>query len=177
MLKRIDISKIIYAYYKSLRSINHKGISINDAIIFILIPYFVSFYCSIYDIRINNQISNLITALSILAGFLFNLLAIIHNSLGKIKKKIKEVDSDNNSIKLTFANEIHSNISYNILIAISLLILLFILGLNLKIGSDMTSKILFDFFNFLSIFFSIHFVLTLIMILNRIYILLDKEDE
>jgi len=174
MFRRINIIKIVIAHYKSLRNINRKGISYNDLILFFIFPLLISIPCLYYNISIKSQISNLATTLSILAGFLFNLLAIIHNSLGKIKKKLHENLQEQNMLKLTFANEIHSNISYNILVAIFLLVLIFILGLEFSHEEFQFSH---NFINFISIFFLIHFVLTLLMILNRIYVLLDKEDE
>lgn len=114
MLNRIDFRKIVTSHYKSLSSLNSRGTSFSDILLFIIIPLLVAFGLIYYNISIQQQIGNLITMMSILAGFLFNLLAIIHTSLGKIKQRIKEKKEEQNSIKFRFANEIHTNISYNI---------------------------------------------------------------
>ncbi|WP_433632124.1 hypothetical protein [Chryseobacterium cucumeris] len=175
MFSRINISKIITAHYKSLSSLNGKGITFSDTIIFIVLPLIISSYLFYKDISIKSQISSLITALSILAGFLFNLLAIIHNSLGKIKEDIKIQNTDSNSLKLKFANEIHANISYNILIAIISVVSFVLYGLNIELRDQNFNKLLLSSLNFICCFLMIHFLFTLLMILNRIYILLDKE--
>lgn len=176
MLDKIDIRKIIFAHYKSLANLNSKGIRYSDVFLFIIVPILISFLLTNYNISIKKQVENLITAMSILAGFLFNLLAIIHTSLGKIKLRIKEKSEDGDNIKFRFANEIHSNISYNILVALLLIISLVIYAFDINFANNCYNFIFSKFFNFLCLFFFIHFILTMFMILNRIYILLDKED-
>ncbi|WP_378106094.1 hypothetical protein [Chryseobacterium sp. sg2396] len=175
MFSRININKIIKAHYKSLSSLNGEGTSFLDLVLFIFIPLIVSIYLGINNISIKSQISNLVTALSILAGFLFNLLAIIHNSLGKIKNEIRARSLNEDALKLRFANEIHANISYNILIAIITVVSLVLYGLNVEFIDPNINKILLLFLNSICIFLIIHFLFTLLMILNRIYVLLDKE--
>lgn len=175
MFSRININKIIKAHYKSLSSLNGEGISFSDFVLFISIPLILSVYLGINNISIKSQISNLVTALSILAGFLFNLLAIIHNSLGKIKSEIRIRSLEEDALKLRFANEIHANISYNILIAIITVVSLVLYGLNVEFIDPKINKILLIFLNSICIFLMIHFLFTLLMILNRIYVLLDKE--
>ncbi|WP_042723140.1 hypothetical protein [Flavobacterium sp. B17] len=175
MFNRINIYKIIKAHYKSLKNLNGNGITFSDIVLFIAIPLFTSTYIGYENISIKSQISNLVTALSILAGFLFNLLAIIHNSLGKIKEENRTQISQDNSLKLKFANEIHANISYNILIAIINVVLLVLYGLNIEFPNKEVNNFFLISLNSICVFFMIHFLFTLLMILNRIYILLDKE--
>ncbi len=173
MFSRINIGKIITAHYKTLYSLNSKGVSWRDIIIFIIAPIVISFsLIYFFDVSIKKQVGNLITALSILAGFLFNLLAIIHSSLDKIKNKI----TDEKSLKFIFANEIHTNISYNIIIALFLIIFLVIFAFDITIKNFFCFCIFNTIFNFICISLLIHFILTLFMILNRIYILIDKEN-
>lgn len=177
MFSRVNITKIIKAHYKSLRSLNGRGITFSDLLLFIIIPLTISVYLVYRGISIKSQISSLITALSILAGFLFNLLAIIHNSLGKIKKDIRGQSLNNSSLnlKLKFANEIHANISYNILIAIITVVSLVFYGINIEVTNEYLNSLFLNVLNFICTFLMIHFLFTLVMILNRIYILLDKE--
>lgn len=177
MLSRIDIRKIIIAHYRSLSSLNSKGISFSDIILFIIVPILISFGLTYNNISIQNQVPNLITAMSILAGFLFNLLAIIHTSLGKIKQRVKNKNEEKNLIKFRFANEIHANISYNILVALFLIIFLVIFAFDIKFNNISFSRLFTDSLNFICLFLLSQFILNLLMILNRIYILLDKEDD
>lgn len=172
MLSRINIFKIIKAHFGTLRKLGQdsKRIYWRDFILFILVPILISAILAYYNVNFKNQISNLIAAISILGGFLFNLLAIIYNSMENLKN---DINSTNNSIKKTYAKEIHSNISYNILL--SILCVISLIAYNTEI-------INFDYcifvergILFLNYFFLISFVLTLLMVLNRVYILLDKN--
>jgi len=177
MLSRIDFRKIIIAHYNSLTSLNSRGISFSDILLFIIIPLLISSGLVYCNISIQKQTGNIITMMSILAGFLFNLLAIIHTSLSKIKQRIKEKNEHQNSIKFKFANEIHTNISYNILIALFLIFFLIIFAFDINFKCVVYNTIFIYIFNFICLFLLLHFILNLLMILNRIYILLDKEDE
>lgn len=177
MFSRINIIKIIKAHYKTLRSLNGKGIQFADIILFILFPFGTGILLIYYNVSIKSQVANLVTALSILAGFLFNLLAVIHTSLGKIKSRITDKSEQKKSLKFIFANEIHSNISYNIIVALFLIIFLVIYAFDIKFDNPYCSCYFDKILNFICIFLLVNFILTLFMILNRIYILLDKEDE
>lgn len=177
MLSRIDIRKIIIAHYRSLSSLNSKGTSYSDIFLFIIVPILISFGLTYSNISIQNQVPNLITAMSILAGFLFNLLAIIHTSLGKIKQRVKNKNDKKNLIKFRFANEIHANISYNILVALFLIIVLVIFAFDIKSNNITFNCVFIKSLNFICLFLLSQFLLNLLMILNRIYILLDKEEE
>lgn len=175
MFSRININKIVIAHYKSLSNLNNRGITFNDVLIFILFPLVLACILVYNNISIKSQVSNLITALSILAGFLFNLLAIIHSSLGKIRDEIRQQNLQDNSLKYKFANEIHANISYNILVAILTIVGLIISGLNFETKSNELLSMFCRCLDLVCYFLLVHFLLTLIMILNRVYILLDKE--
>lgn len=177
MLSRIDVTKIIKAHIRTLRNINHKGISFSDLFLFCIFPLVITLTLICFDVSIKNQISNLVTAISILAGFLFNLLAIIHTSLGKIKSRIIAKKEERISLRFKYANEIHSNISYNILVGLCSIIFLVIFAFDIKFKSQFYECIFNNVLNLICIFLLIHFILTLLMILKRIYILLDKEEE
>ncbi|MCA0229929.1 MAG: hypothetical protein LCH91_05660 [Bacteroidetes bacterium] len=173
MLDRIDILKIIINHFKTLRKINDtkKGISIEDFMLFIVFPIVSASILTYYKIQIDSQVSNLIAVISIFGGFLINLLAIIYGFLDKIKAETKK------EIKKKFAVEINSNISFNIIL--SLFIAIFLVIYNL-IPSQTCSvsflQIIKSVLLFLNYFMLILFVLTLLMVLNRIYILLQSES-
>ena len=176
MLTRINFFGIIKSHFKSLRSLNQKSDSIywGDFLLFIVVPVIISAGLTVYGVAIKNELNSLIAAISILGGFLFNLLAIIYSLLDKIKLDVdSESDQFKNMIKLRFVKEIHSNISFNILIAIFSTIFLVIYSFDYSkvfLGCLIESTLLF--INYFLLFI---FVLTLLMVLNRIYIILDKQ--
>lgn len=170
MLSRINCYKIVKNHYSSLRSLGQtsKTIYWQDFLLFILFPTALSLFLVWKDINFKSQITNLIAAISILGGFLFNLLAIVYNSMENIKK-----DAEISDIKKTYIKEIHSNISYNILLALLCVLALIFYNIDLpvfKYCNLIKSAILF-----INYYLLISFILTLLMVLNRIYILLDKN--
>jgi len=172
MLSRINFIKIINGHFGTLRSLNQSSKTIywQDFILFILFPIIVASSIIYFDLEFRNQITNLIAAISILGGFLFNLLAIIYNSMENLEK-----DSKKSTIKQKYIKEIHSNISYNILLSIFTIIFLIVYNIDFNLGCTTTyiSKIL----TFINSFLISSFLLTLLMVLNRVYILLNKNIE
>lgn len=170
MISRINFWKIIDAHFKTFRSLNQTSNKIywKDFILFVLVPLTVSGILTFYEIQIKSQVTNLIAAISILGGFLFNLLAIIYNSMSNLEKDAKEDD-----IKELYIKEIHTNISYNILVGIFSIVLLILYNVieNINIVFCYLNKSLL----FINYFFLFTFLLTLLMVLNRVYILLNKQ--
>jgi len=167
MLTRINIKDIILSHFKTLRAVGQdKGIAVIDFILFLLIPITCSIILVYYDIGFKSLTSDIITAISILAGFLFNLLAIIYTSLDKIK-----IEGLNSEIRKQFVLELHSNISYNILLSIFIIPLLLLYKIDVyKCWFDKTLL-------GLNYFLLFSFFLTLLMILKRIFILLDSSGN
>lgn len=165
MLTRINIIQIIYSHLKTLRGVGQtKGIAIIDLILFLLLPIVSALLLTFYNIGFKSLTSDIITAISILAGFLFNLLAIIYTSLDKIK-----INGKNSEIRKLFVLELHSNISYNILLSIFIIPLLLLYKLD--VYESWFDKVLIA----TNYFFLFSFFLTLLMVLKRIFILLDTS--
>ncbi|MEK6521907.1 hypothetical protein [Myroides odoratimimus] len=164
-----------------MRDISNGKVSYSDILLFIVFPLIISIILSVKNIGIKPQISNIITALSILAGFLFNLLAIIYTVLDKIKTELSKKEELNidEEVRLSFAKEIHTNISYNITIALFAIVILTINNFNVTFEMNLCKIDFFYLYNLsvetISYFLIMHFTLTLFMVLNRIYILLSKE--
>lgn len=165
MLTRINIFDIVRSHFKTLRSVGQlRGITLVDFIIFLLVPIISSFYLGLNNVGFKSLTSDIITAISILAGFLFNLLAIIYTSIDKIK-----INGLNSEIRKQFVLELHSNISYNILL--SIFIIPFLLLYKLDIYECWIDKTLLG----INYFLLFSFFLTLLMVLKRIFILLDTS--
>lgn len=165
MLTRINIIEIVLSHFRTLRGVGQeKGIAVIDFILFLLVPIISAFLLAFYNIGFKSLTSDIITAISILAGFLFNLLAIIYTSLDKIK-----INGLNTEIRKQFVLELHSNISYNILLSIFIIPLL--LMYKLEVYSCWFDKTLIG----INYFLLFSFFLTLLMVLKRIFILLDSS--
>jgi hypothetical protein len=164
MLGKINVLKIIGDHLKTLKSLRTGKVLWSEIALFFILPlgvsiYSVYFQCFSFD---SGQVNILIASLSILAGFLFNLLAMIFGAMDKLKE-----NANGDDIKLALVREIHINVSFSILLSVICIILL--LFYDCKIG------LLKPFFNMMALFVIISFFLTLLMVLKRIYIIMSKD--
>jgi len=156
MLSKIDLTKIVKDHLSTLKHHGEKRKSKSDIFLFYGTPIILLSIVLFKNFTFTEeQINILITVFSIFTGLLLNLLLLIYDIVLKISSpKLKE----------QFLKEIYSNISYTILLAIVIIILLFISCVN-------SNFILSS----LAVALILQFVLTLLMILKRVHILLSKE--
>lgn len=174
MLKRINIINIVKDHFGTLTRLDSKskGIYWKDLVLFIGLPVVLGIVLAYKGFSIRPFIGNLIAAVAIFGGFLFNLLAIIYSQIDKIRTDAK---NENNELKKTFVKEIHINISYSIVLSLLTIIVLIACTIELpRFSYDwLIKKIALG----LTYFLLAKFLLTLLMVLNRVYILLKKDSE
>lgn len=110
----------------------------------------------------SEQTSILITALSIFAALLFNLLLLTHSIV------IRNLNQEGNTSKISLLKEIYVNISYAILISILTII-------TLLIHVVFSNALLALIVTWLTSFAVLNFIFTLLLILKRIYSVLEDE--
>lgn len=175
MFSRIDIVSIIRAHIKTLRNLNQpvedKSIYLPDLLTFFVFPLTITYFIYLANLDFKSQISNLIAIISIFGGFLFNLLAIIYSFIDKIKP------NDLTPIKSLYAKELNANISFCIVLSIFIILLMLTYSLMPveKFGIFLTYT--YQFIEYLVVYLLIVFFLTLLMVISRIFILLQKESE
>ncbi|MBE7691298.1 MULTISPECIES: hypothetical protein [Tenacibaculum] len=174
MLERINILSIIIDHFKTLKSLNQKSNWVNgkDLLLFVGLPLTLAILLTYKGYTFKDQLGNLITAISIFGGFLFNLLAIIYSQLDNIEK---DANNENSDLKKKFVKEIHSNISF--CIVLSIFIVMTLLLTTIEIPEFLYDWLIKKIIVGLNYFLMSLFLLTLIMILNRVYILLKKNGE
>jgi hypothetical protein len=174
MLARINILSIIKDHFGTLRNLNSSKnrISWQDVVLFIVTPILIAIILVYKDLTFEKQLGNLIAAISIFGGFLFNLLAIIYSQFDKIEIDANKEDND---LKKRFVKEIHINISFCIVVSILIVMTLLLSTIDIpKFRYDwLLNKIIIG----INYFLMSLFLLTLTMVLNRVYILLKKESE
>lgn len=196
MFGKINVIKIIGDHISTLKQFNADKYSKYDLFLFMGLPLIVAATLVIFNIELtDNLITVFITAYSIFAALLFNLLFLIYDVTTKNKPSGGESNEDVKSnrdekklpLKERLLKETYINISYNITIAIFLLIFLITLyviietldPLNLKVNpiSPLIESIINSatpWLSFCIYFLALQFILTLFMILKRIYTLLSK---
>lgn len=191
MLSKINVLAIIWAHLGTLRSYRTKRLMKRDYALFLGIPLLVSILLIIKNIKLDKDIiANLIAAMSIFAGFLFNLMALVYSLVDTIKKNIREdnIDSQEQDLKRQLLKETHINISYSVLISVLLVVLLCVTYFLPKFSIDLSSKVRYvildkpHILGFISLlvegsiyFFLINFGFTLLMILQRVHVLMKRR--
>jgi len=115
-------------------------------------------------------LNSLLTAYSIFAGLLLNLLILVYTFSGQASPP-----SALAKIRSELVKELHDNIAYSILVSI-VLVLLCMIAIAYTKRFD-PPKLTSPWLTGVTIFLTLNFVLTLLMILKRIYIMLNTEIE
>jgi len=176
MFVRINILKIIRDHFKTLSNYNSDSQfpSIGDAFLFLIFPLFISCLLIYKNYNFEEQLSNLIAGISIFGGFLFNLLAIIYSQIENIERNNQTIEDENlQKLKNKFVDEIHINISFCIVLSIIVLLSLFLTTIDFPF--QILNLIFKKTINGLTYFLLILFLLSLLMVINRVYILLKRK--
>ena len=175
MFARINILKIVIDHFRTLTSLSSssKMMTLNDVFLFLLLPLGISIYLVLNNYTFEQQLGNLIAGISIFGGFLFNLLAIIYSQLENIEKNNQNLNDEFHSLKKKFVDEIHINISFCIVLSILIVTGLFLSTIDFPIQklNPLFKNIIIGLDYFLLIIFS----LSLLLVINRVYILLKRK--
>jgi hypothetical protein len=127
--------------------------------------------CPLLGCRFNADVLGaLLTAYSIFAGLLLNLLLLVYtfSTQAEHPSALAKVRSD-------LVKELHDNIAYSILVSIVLVVLC--MGATAYVKMYDPAKFTAPWVTGSIIFLTLNFILTLLMILKRIYVLLNSEIE
>lgn len=148
--------------------------SIIGRIMLFILPLFVGFilYQSL-TIDLKNYVGDLISSISIFAGFLFTLMVYVSDKASNKKKELMETTSDDIQIfierYLNFTSDLISQISYSIVFSIFLLIFLFISLIDFR--NESLEKII----DLLVICGIVHFLIFILLIISNMYALFLQE--
>lgn len=158
---KFNILFIIRDHFRTLCDFdNNNKISVGDVFIFYFLPIILSSglmaLCSNISKFDSSLVNIFITVFSIFIGLLLNLLVL------NVDLKHKFVSSE---IKQVVAQQTFVNISYGIVVSI--------LGVIFGLCTFINIGIVPNIFTFCSYFIMIHFILTLFMIIKRVYKLFE----
>jgi hypothetical protein len=151
MVKKIDFSKICLDNLRTFRSHDTNKLMVSDFLLFLAFPVVLSviIIASKFELK-ENFVTAMITAASIFAGLLLNLLVLIYTIFISDREKIEaRLPPDKYQIWIGLIRETFANVSFCILVSI------IIVALSLLFYLDLISiaKIPVVFFLFL-LFFS-----------------------
>jgi hypothetical protein len=173
VLRKIDITPILRDHIQTLRDSRTGKLSYSDLLLFFLLPIVLAGIAAWKNVQLRAiAVTGILTASALFVALLLNLLVMVLTYL-----RATQGDPADQSLQLrkTFLREIAVNLSFSILVALALvataLIALFELGDNnqdLKIGRLLT---------FFLITGAATLMLSLLMILRRMYVLILNEFD
>jgi hypothetical protein len=148
-----------------------------------VVPLSISATFLLIGVSINSEISNyFITAISIFAGLFFNLLLVVADKLN-VRKKMLENDQNEETVNYVkrythFSEQLISQISYTIVISLSLIVLMFLIHFKSWLPHcdleyvKMTYKVLKYILNGMIFYIGMQFIIMLFVILSSMYVML-----
>jgi len=165
---KLSISRIVLDHYKTFYDYRTKKTSINDYIVQVALPIIMGVGVGFFlKVNIDDGFANIIiTSLSIFAGLLLNLLILIYT----VSRSTKD-----DEVKAKLFLELIANISYGILVAIIMLGLVILIRIAEELGKqDINWATCVEYFGIVLWILLGQFVLTLFMILKRVYVVLKS---
>jgi hypothetical protein len=157
---KIDITDIIKEHIKTLKIFGSERVSINDISVFFILPIFISIILVLYIKVDDTRIGIIVTAFTIFIGLLFNILAIL---LAFDGERNKQVDKK-------FIKEVLYNVSFAIVVSILVLVVSILRFISLY-------SYMYLILDFILFYLIVLFVLTLFMVLKRLFNLLVKKID
>jgi hypothetical protein len=159
-----------------------------DKFIFIIFPFLISALLVIFQMRITDEFLNiLITSLSIFVGLLFSLLTLVFEIAQKEKERNKNQEvSQKQIVKFKLEKELFVNIAFAIALSILSIVTALLTRFQPKLILTFLKSIavynrIKEYYlittNFIAIFLVVLFLLTLLMILKRFFLIFNFEFE
>ena len=168
-MNKINILRIIAEHVHTLRDFSTNRLSAADVVVFFGLPALLAGIAGWYRVGFNYDVMNaLLTAFSIFAGLLLNLLLLVFSFADRL-----EVSGSFQSVRQQLLKEVHSNIAFAILVSMAIVVVAIVAVIRLKMasGPSYTGPILTGTL----VYFIANFVLTLLMILKRMHILMSQQ--
>lgn len=167
MSGKINVSKILTDHFGTFRHTSGK-VKIRDYLLFIGVPVIITAILIKFGATLERGILGVfLTCYSIFIALLLNLLLLIYDIMHKVNNNIAK--DPKRQLKKKFIKEVYSNVSFSILLSIILIIVLVLGYIENLLVQCIVSAIIY--------FLSAMFILSLFMILKRVYILLSKEMD
>lgn len=174
---RINVSSILRDHLQTLKSGPDKRLRKPEAFCFFIVPLLLSLVDLSFGWRMNDGVVNLtITVFSILAGFLINLLVLLYSIAQKKAAEqglSNELDGhpspDAQQALSETVQQSLANIAFAILLSVLIVVVLIFAS---SFESEGAARL---YVTSVIIFLATHFIVTFMMILKRIYILIDIQ--
>ncbi|NTX78282.1 hypothetical protein FCL49_05095 [Serratia proteamaculans] len=202
MSNKINILCIVTAHFNTLRDIGSNKISKSDCVTFVILPILISVFSAYNNFNLNKDLDSLLVNFgAIFTALLLSVIVLIYDQENRTIEKVRDNSESIGVVtnrKLSLLKELYHNISYAILCSLILVVLTFIhstldpitpkvLEESLVVVDYKIWKLNLDFsFIFtwatkiitpLIILVTTNIVLTIIMIVKRLYLILINNSN
>ncbi len=194
ILGRINVGSIFKRHLQTFYDYGHyqwqgeKRVSVGDKALFLGVPFMISVVLSLLDNKIILEFTELIvTSLSIFIGLLFSLLTLIFDLAKKEKERISMPETDGiEKASFILIKELFVNIAYSILLSILVILFIFVANFRPTLISEWLHKqthfqairhLYLVSISVVVMFLLLQFLFTLLMVLNRFFIIFNKQIE
>lgn len=174
IFEKINLTRIVSDHTKTLINQNKKQSTFDDYFTFLIIPISISFILVYFGFFLDlNMVSLICTSLSIFVGLLLNIIVLLFDLVSK----------DQYPNKTQLLKEMLSNISFTIVLSVLCILFSFPCLIDHDITTNMygvfpyCKAALIWIFHLFEYFLLAEFLMTLLMILKRMYALFADEIE
>lgn len=168
---KIAVRRIVSAHLSTLRDADSSQISPSDLALFFGVPLAAACAYAVVGWTFSADVLNaLLTAFAIFAGLLLNLLLLVYTFSTQVNHPSALAKTRAELVK-----ELHDNIAYSILLSVVLVAIC--IGAIAYIKMFDPPKVTGRWLSGTIVFLTLNFLLTLLMIVKRIYIMLNREIE
>jgi cytochrome bd-type quinol oxidase subunit 2 len=162
LIQKINVWEIVAGHWRTLED-DRDGSRLGDVVIFAGVPAAATGYMAYEGVLLSvGAMSVLTNALAIMAGLLFNLLVVLQGLSAANKQRNERVRS--------FSKNVYDNIAYAIVVS-----LLSLVPLAIAANVETPARLSFRVACWCAMALVFHFGLTMIMVLKRMYKMLQAE--
>jgi hypothetical protein len=170
---KINIWDIVRSHLATMRDFSTNSYSKADVLIFYGLPLLLSLGAIYFGWKFDAGVLNsLLTAFSIFAALLLNLLLLVFSFSVR-----EQPPTMVGRIRASLMKELHDNVSYSILISIALVGIIMFEIARPAMQSNNEKALTGPISTAVITFLTLNFFFTLLMVLKRIYVILNHEIE
>ncbi|EOU1903033.1 hypothetical protein GZ979_001275 [Clostridium perfringens] len=158
--EKVNVTDIIKKHISTLKLFGGNKIEKNDINLFFIMPIFIALLILMYINIDDTRIGIIVTAFTIFIGLLFNILAILLAFDGERNRKLDR----------EYMRQVLYNVSFSIIVAIVVIVISMLRFINFKCY-------IYYVLDFILIYLVCVFILSLFMVLKRLFNLLVKKID
>ncbi len=169
MLDKVNVTKIIRDHFGTFKDYSSGKRRRRDFFLFIFVPLVVAcLFVKLHGVIPKSLIEIIVTSLSIFTALLLNLLLLAYDVA---RNSDSRTDEHSSHLRERLFKEIFSNIAFAVLVALMTVVSVLYFGVITDSASFPTKRI----FSLGIYGLGILFLLTILMLLKRVYVLLSNE--